>query len=264
MNILMNKFFKLFQVLCLSVLLIACSGKGNSTKQEISANAPVQEQSANSQTTQQPTIDAGYLAIFAKTKENMARSLSNNPGNFRAGQHYTDLGRASLQAEKIEVMEFFSYGCGACFSAEPAMHAYAEQLADDVVFKRTPVSFNSSFEILARGYYAANALGVSEEAHLGVFDAIHIKKQNLMNEKALANFYAQYGVDKDKFLKSLRSFSVNSQIERDRKLAQAYQVNSVPTVIVNGAYKTGGVEAGTMDAWMQILDTLVNKERASR
>lgn len=246
------------------VLLFACTQKPDNKAAQ--ASTP-EASTTNTAPTGKPVIDSGYVALFQKAKENLVSILANNPGNFIAGQHYTDLNTASkiaTQDTKIEVIEFFSYGCGACFNAEPYMNAYALQVPEDVKFTRIPASFNPSFEILARAYYAATALGASEEAHLAMFDAIHVKRQNLGNEKALAAFYANFGVDKDSFLKAMNSFSVNSLIERDRKLATTYQVTGVPTVIVNGAYNTGGRKAGSMDVWMQILDTLVEKERKAK
>ena len=218
---------------------------------------------------QKGEVDARYAALFDKAKEVIALGLENNPDNFVAGTNYDVLEpRQPITgtADKIEVAEFFSYGCGHCFNSEPYMHAYAGQVAEDVNFVRIPASFNPPFELLARGYYSAQALGADDEAHIAIFDAIHIKRrQELMkSESALAEFYSAYGVDKDQFMKSLNSFSINSLIERDRKLAQGYKITGVPAVVVNGAYNTGGSKAGTLSSWFQILDVLTEKERTAR
>lgn len=269
----------LLSVLALGFFTSACSAKETTAKEtpaktaEVKTSESVNATQATVSTTPEVStkvkaeVDATYTALFNKAKENVAAGLAENPRNFVAGAHYDEFPtRQPLvgSGDKIEVVEIFSYGCPACFNAEPYMHAYAEQVADDVEFIRIPASFNKPYELLARGFYAANALGVEKEAHIAIFDAIHVKKrQDLMrNPKALAGFYESYGVDKDKFLKTLNSFFVDSRIDQDRKLAQAYQVSGVPTVVVNGAYQTGGAKAGSMYAWFQILDTLTEKERA--
>ena len=240
--------------------LTACS---NNNKTDAN-NSSTKSTSTTQAATKKPELDKRYEALYAKSKETIEAALAKNPKNFVDGMHYLALpGRQSLvgSGEKIEVVEFFSYGCPACFNAEPSMHAYAQQLPDDAEFIRVPVSFNPQYEVLARGYYAANALGANEDAHRALFDAIHVKRQNMYSVSALANFYALFGIDKANFKKAVKSFSVNALIERDKKLTQGYQVGAVPTVVVNGSYTTGGRKAGTMTAWMQILDFLVDKER---
>lgn len=252
-------------ILASALLLFGCSAKDNTTDNKQSVESTSNSSQAQSVPAAKPVLDAGYLALFEKSKEMVAESLARNPKNFRAPQHYVELPQRQVTQsgnEVIEIAEFFSYGCPACFNAEPSMQAYESQLASDVRFVRIPVSFNPSYELLARAYYSANALGASEEAHVALFDALHVKRQRLATEKSLAGFFAAYGVDQDKFLKTLHSFSVNAQIERDKKLAANYQVSGVPTVIVNGKYNTGGQKAGSMDVWMQILDTLTERERA--
>ena len=213
------------------------------------------------------SVDERYAALFDSAIEAVKFSLENNPNNFIAGTHYDEFNPRQArvgQGDKIEVVEFFSYGCGHCFSAEPYMHAYAGQVAEDVEFKRVPVSFNPFFEHLARGYYTAKALDADEESHIAIFDAVHIKRKDFRTVESLADFYADYGVDKDQFIKAFNSFSINAQIERDNKLGQAYQISGVPTVIVDGAYSTGGVKAGNFSAWFQILDSLIDIERQKK
>ncbi len=243
--------------------LSACSNKDETTKNNSTSKSKNETQQAQTK----HELDERYEALYAKSKETVANALARNPKNFLEGTHYTVLsGRQGLvgKGEKIEVVEFFSYGCPACFNAEPSMHAYAQQLPEDAEFIRVPVSFNPQYEVLARGYYAANALGATEEAHRALFDAIHAKRQNMYSVSALASFYSLHGIDKTDFKKAVKSFSVNAMIERDKKLGQSYQVGSVPTVIVNGKYNTGGRKAGTMVSWMQILDFLVDKERVQQ
>lgn len=258
----------LLSLLFLGMFTTACSAKETTatelTKSEATEATEATPEAVVEQVKPEESVDERYKALFETSKEAVRLSLESNPDNFVAGTHYDVFdSRQELlgDGEKIEIVEFFSYGCGHCFNAEPYMHAYAGQVADDVDFKRVPVSFNPFFEKLARGYYAAEALGASEASHIALFDALHIKRKQFNSVEDIADFYASYGVDKEQFVKAFNSFSINAQIERDRKLSQAYQITGVPTVIVNGAYKTGGVKAGNYSTWFQILDSLTNLER---
>ena len=251
------------------ILLFCVFSLSACTKKDVNPINNSTSEAANS--TQQadikPKLGKNYDALYAKAKENVAKALASNPKNFINGTHYSSLaGQQALvgSGEKIEIVEFFSYGCPACFGAESSMHAYAELLPEDVEFIRVPVSFNPQYEVLARGYYSAKALGASEDAHIALFDAIHVKRQNMYSTAALANFYSAYGVDKATFKKTVKSFSVNALVQRDKNLAQSFQVSGVPAVVVNGKYLTGGRKAGTMEAWMQILDFLADKERVQK
>jgi len=257
----------------LGLLTTACSAKETTASEQVTVEpetvktiAVKSEQEAVSEVTQssERTIDERYAALFDAAKDAVKQSLLENPNNFVSDTHYDEFGSRQervTQSDKIEVVEFFSYGCGHCFNAEPYMHAYEKQVADDVEFLRVPVSFNPFFEHLARAFYAAKGLDASEEAHIAMFDAIHIKRQDFRTVEAVADFYAEYGVNKEQFIKAFNSFSVNAQLKRDKQLSQAYQVTGVPTVIVNGAYNTGGVKAGNFGTWFQILDFLTESER---
>jgi len=255
-----------------SVVAIACSAKESNVVEAktVTAKEVPQEKTASINTTEElgsASIDERYKALFDSAATAIKLTLEENPNNFEAGTHYDVLEprqRIIGDGEKIEVAEFFSYGCGHCFNAEPYMHAYEGQVAEDVDFKRVPVSFNPFFEHLARGYYTATALGVSEDAHVAIFDAIHIKREDLSKADALADFYAGYGVDKEEFIKTLNSFGISAKIERDKKLARDYQITGVPAVVVNGVYNTGGVKAGNFGAWFQILDQLTDSERKAK
>ena len=251
-------------VLLFCVFSLSACSKKNETTANSSATTPT---SATQQSAEKPVLDERYKALYAKSKENVTKALAKNPMNFIEGSHYTELaGRKALlgSGEKIEVVEFFSYGCPACFNAESTMHAYGQQVPSDVEFIQVPASFNPQYEVLARGYYAAKALGAGEDSHRALFDAIHVQRRNMYTTSALANFYSLYGVDKATFKKTVKSFSVNAMIQRDKNLAKSYQVSGVPAVIVNGKYITGGRKAGTMPAWVQILDFLTDKERVEK
>lgn len=257
----------LFGLIAMALMTSACSAKDAEAKTTAAGNVAKSTAVASASTAAaKPSVDDQFAAVFAKTDEVVKANLANNPKNYQDKVHFDTyaepLGKMSTpDPDKVEVVEFFSYGCGACFGAEPTMHALENNLGDDVNFVRVPAAFNPYFEHLARGYYAAQALGAKDDAHIAIFKDIHMNKKRLQTPEALANFYTQYGIDKDKFLKAYNSFSVNNSIERSKSLVQKYQIQSVPNMVVDGKYLSVGQKAGSYETWAQIIGQLVDQER---
>jgi len=213
-------------------------------------------------------IDAMLLRVdeaFEKAKEQIASNAEVNPNNYEEGKHFqkfeTEQPLYVGEADKIEVLEFFSFACPHCFSAEPFMAAYEGQVADDVNFVRVPAVFNRTYEKLARAYLAGEMLNADHVVGKELFKAIHVKGERFNTPKDLANFYAGFGVDKDKFLEAFESLAVDTRIKRIKELTVKYTVKSVPATVVNGKYITGAQNAGGLGAWFHILDQLTEQER---
>lgn len=166
----------------------------------------------------------------------------------------------SVAEGKVEVLEFFWYGCPHCYRLEPSMESWLKDKPDNVVFKRIAPPLNPSWENHARAYYAAEALGVIDKLHQPLFDAIHKNKQRLRGKDELADFAATQGIDRDVFLKTMDSFAVESQLRRASQLARAYRLSGVPAVAINGKFKTSGSLAGSYPRMVQIVDQLSRKE----
>ncbi len=164
---------------------------------------------------------------------------------------------------KIEVREFFWYGCPHCYKLEPYIETWLKTKADDVAFVRTPGVMNRTWEVHGKAFYAAKALGVLEQSHRSFFDAVHANPQ-LKSQDQLAEFYAQYGVSAKDFNKAYESFGVTSEVRQADALARSYQLMGVPAIIVNGKYITNGRMSADHERWMQIVDFLVEKERQAR
>lgn len=164
---------------------------------------------------------------------------------------------------KVEVVEFFWYGCPHCYTMEPQLEAWLEQKPDNVVFKRVPSPLNPSWTVHSQFYYAAEALGVSEELHKPLFDAIHVKKQKLYDKQSLIDFAVAHGVDRQKFIDAWNSFGVYVKVQQARKLGQRYGLDGVPAIGIDGKYKTSGSLAGTYSKMFQIVDELVAKASES-
>lgn len=137
---------------------------------------------------------------------------------------------------KPEVIEFFSYTCPHCNDLDPVVEQWLKRKPADVQFVRIHVSYGPTWEVMARAYYAAEALGVLDKVHRPLFDAIHRDGRKLANEDDVAAVVAQHGVDQAEFRKAYKSFQTETQVRRANQLAQRYGVRGVPAIIVNGQY----------------------------
>ncbi len=166
--------------------------------------------------------------------------------------------------KKIEVIEFFSYGCPHCSDLEPILHAWVEKLPSDVQFRRVPVVFQQRWEVLAKIYYTLDAMGAEMRLSPEVFKAIHANGQALYQDKIFFDWAASQGLDRAKVAEVYNSFAVNSKFNRAKAIAQAYNVQSVPTMVVDGKYVTSSDRVGTHSAIPPALDVLIAKARTER
>ncbi|MEW8195723.1 MAG: thiol:disulfide interchange protein DsbA/DsbL, partial [Candidatus Thiodiazotropha sp.] len=161
---------------------------------------------------------------------------------------------------KIEVIEFFWYGCPHCYQMEPQLEAWLESKPENVSFVRVPAPLNNKWTVHAQFFYAAEILGLTEKLHKPLFEALHDKKRKLYDKDSLIEFAVEQGVDKQKFIDALNSFGVYVKVQNARKLGQRYQLDGVPAIGINGKYKTSGSLAGSYSRMFEIVSQLVAKE----
>lgn len=183
------------------------------------------------------------------------------------GTHYLRLKNPQPveTGKNIEVIEFFSYGCPHCGELEPYLQGWLKNKPADVTFHRIPVMFQPRWESLARVYYTLDALG--EEAKLSpeVFLAIHARGVPLWNEKDFLDWAASKGLDRKKVEDVYKSFAVVGKVNRAKQLAGVYNIQSVPTLIVDGKFMTGPEKLPQGHASMPAaLDAMIQKARAER
>jgi thiol:disulfide interchange protein DsbA len=189
------------------------------------------------------------------------------PERYQAGVHYFPIvpAQPTSSGDRIEVIEVFSYGCIHCFNFEPEVEKWMAAKPANTTFDYLPATFRPDFALLARGYYAAEALGVRHKTHQALFDAIFKERRLLRTIEDLADFYAQAGgVDRAKFLDAAKSFEVETKLTRATNLLQAYQVDGTPTIIVAGKYRVTGQSAGDYSRVFDVVNYLVAKEAAAR
>ncbi len=188
---------------------------------------------------------------------------------FKEGQHYIRMVPSQPTmggADKIEVAEFFWYGCPHCYSFEPTINAWAEEIPANARFVRIPVVWNNVHELHARLFYTMEvlarngALADGEAFHDTVFQEIQNRGNRLTNEDAIRRLFERFGVDADSFSNTWKSFEVDQKLRVAKDLGRRYAIQGVPAVVVNGKYRTGGAEAGSYDAVPDVIDELIARE----
>jgi len=185
---------------------------------------------------------------------------------YEAGVHYEVLPQPirTADATKIEVNEVFSYTCGHCFNFEAVLHPWSKNLAADVDFQQTPAVWQPSLEPFARAYYSAVMLGVLDQTHMTIFEALHVKKQPLRSEEDFAAIFNAAGVDSLRFSKAYNSFGMTSMVNQAKARVRGYRVQGTPEVIVNGKYRVSSRNAGGFDGMLNVADFLIEKERNAK
>lgn len=163
---------------------------------------------------------------------------------------------------KIEVVEAFWYGCPHCYSFKPIVEAWADDLADDVAFSMLPAALGRSWEPHALAFITLEAMGQLDDVHDELFKAVAGEHRPLNTPEALADFVAQYGVDKQEFLDNYNSFGVNARFQKAQAKIRGARITGVPTMLVNGKYKVSGSTAGSHERVLEVVDYLIEKERA--
>jgi thiol:disulfide interchange protein DsbA len=165
---------------------------------------------------------------------------------------------------KVEVIEFFWYGCPHCFDFEPTLAKWVKALPKNVEFIRQPAVFSDLWGKHAKAYYTAEALGIVDKIHQDFFDTIQIKKEHLETEEQLAKFFAAHGVAEVDFKKAYNSFPVDMKVRQAATKAALYGISGVPAIVINGKYKTSGPTAGSHEKMIEIMDKLIAQESGAK
>lgn len=164
---------------------------------------------------------------------------------------------------KIEVLEFFSYGCPHCNQFNPMLDRWIARQSGDVAFRRVPVTFGrAAWANLARLYYALDTLKEADRLSAGIFDALHNQRVNLFQPDSMASWLGRRGVDGKKFSETYNSFGIQSQVKRADQLAKAYKVDGVPALAIEGSYLV--VAGEKQELMLTTADRLIGRIRAEK
>ncbi|MCB1774027.1 MAG: thiol:disulfide interchange protein DsbA/DsbL [Gammaproteobacteria bacterium] len=141
--------------------------------------------------------------------------------------------------DRVEVVEFFWYGCPHCREFEPAVMKWKASAPDYVEFRQIPIMFGGASDLHAQVYYALEGIGELERLHGPFFEAMHVQKRKMKGRDEVDAFLAENGVDMDKFNQAMNSFAVAAKVNRARALMRRYGIRSVPTLVMDGRYRSG-------------------------
>jgi thiol:disulfide interchange protein DsbA len=175
--------------------------------------------------------------------------------------------------KKVEVTEFFWYSCPHCAAFDPQLSEWVKKQGDNIVFKRVHVSFRDSFVPQQKLYYALESMGRADDMNKKIFHAIHVEHNQLDTDATILAFIVKNGIDRQKFLDVYNSFSVLAKVKRADQQQQAYKIDGVPVIAINGKYMTSPsiaaagmnqaqamTEVAMQQAALQVMDVLVAKE----
>ncbi len=188
--------------------------------------------------------------VFAQSESSKGYTLLSPPQPTHSGS-------------KIEVLEFFFYGCSHCFKLNPYMDAWEKKIPKDAELTYVPAIFNPGWESMAYTYYALEVMGQRKQLHDALFNAWN-SNMNLSDEASVVDFVSKHGVDGKKFQDTYNSFAVQSDVMRAKQMDQIYGIRGTPPVVVDGKYFISGLEPGEI---MKVLDkvlAMARKERAGK
>ncbi len=165
---------------------------------------------------------------------------------------------------RIEVVEFFYYGCDSCYRFEPMLSGWLKKLAPDVSFRRVPALRRMEWVPLTRLYFALEEAGAVDRLHDEVYKAIHEKDISLGDSSELPKWAETNGLERPSFEKILDSESVSAKVQKARDTTVAYGVRATPSMVVDGKYLTSGGMLGSLDALLPVVDGLIDKARKER
>lgn len=218
-----------------------------------------------------------YLRFAVAALGLVASAAFASPADPKLGTDYVQLANPQpVQAvgKKVEVIEFFMYHCPHCNVLEPFLAEWVKKRSNDIVFKRVHMPYTGANDPEAHLYLTLEAMGKLDEMHAKVFKAMHVDRVRLNQEPVLMDWIGKNGVDKAKFLEAWNSFGVMTKMKRLPQILNAYKVDSVPTLVIDGRLMTSPSvvgaanpsvdEGANMRATIQALDNIVTKVAKSK
>jgi thiol:disulfide interchange protein DsbA len=185
----------------------------------------------------------------------------------QGGKYQYSQVKAPLAVEdgsKIEVIEFFWYGCIHCYNLEPLVEKWEKTLPNDVQFRRVPAIFNDRWALDAAIFYTFEALGILDKAHKPLFDAIHRSKLKTDSKQEFTQWLEKNRLDPKKFEDTMRSFGVQTKVNRARLLTAAYKIDGTPAMAVHGRYTVSTEQGRTREGIFETVNYLTDVVRKAK
>lgn len=188
--------------------------------------------------------------------------LASAAERFQENQNYFEIFPSYPGSEpgKVEVTEFFMFTCPHCYDFEPHLKRWLEKKPEAVNFVKVPAVFNPQARFYAETYYSLEIMGVDHSVQEKIFAAIHDHQRNLGDIDAMAQFLAEEGVDANNFRQQLKSFAVQTRVKRAEELVKRFAIRAVPSMVINGAWRTGQV--ASFDEMLELVNYLIDKSKS--
>lgn len=205
---------------------------------------------------------SSILLLFAT----LLLAPTSQAAQWKEGVHYNEIPfPLTVETGKhIEVREFFWYGCPHCFHMEPTVRQWLKTKPKQAEFVRSPAVLGPSWQLGATVYFVYESLGIVDRMHRATFDAIHKEERVFTSLDDFADFAAEHGVDRKKFLKASRSFGVQLKLKHEADLDREAGIHSVPTFVIDGKYRTDETLAGSKEKLVKLIDYLIQKAGRER
>jgi len=204
----------------------------------------------------QSAVALGVMGAFG----GLSPALAQDAGAFRKVRR--EVPRST--PGKIDVVEFFWYGCIHCYNFEPKVNAWHKKLPSDVVFTKIPIAYQSqrvNFQGHQRLYYTLETMGKLDMAHSKVFEAMHKDKKQLANDEQIFDFAESIGLKREEFANVFKSFGVNAKCAQAKTIFEAYGADGVPTLGIDGKFFTSASIAGSEDNAIRVAEALIRRQR---
>ena len=207
----------------------------------------------------------------------VALAASASPQDPKNGVEYQTLAtpQSTDTGKKIEVIEFFAYYCPHCYAFEPVLEAWVKKQGANIVYKRIHVQRDENVLPQQRLFFTLEALGLADQMHNKVFNAMHVERNRLNRDEMVFDFAEKQGIDRKKFIDAYRSFGVAAKVRRANALMEAFHVDSWPMVAIDGRFVTSPAmsnegskeaqnEAQLHSQALTVMDFLVAKAKAEK
>jgi thiol:disulfide interchange protein DsbA len=204
------------------------------------------------------------LAVLCTEPAQQARAQSGR--DFQEGRDYQVLSHPQpvSSGARVEVLEFFYYGCPVCYEAEPHVARWLLTAGPSVAIHRVPAVFTDSSESFARTFYTLSAMNQIARLHWPIYDNHHFDGKQLNEEKNIVEWVSHNGVERDRFVQLWHSEQIAAQVASAKKALETYEVKAVPTFIIDGKYLATSRVTGSVKSMMEVVDYLVGRAASER
>lgn len=190
---------------------------------------------------------------------------SSQAETFKEGKDYVTISPpiAPLgDSDKVEVVEMFWYGCPHCYTLEPTIEKYLQSKPDYVDFKRMPATLSPRWRFHAKLFYVGQMLDPEgkKKVHMKIFEALQKQRRQINNEQSMERFFTSLGFDSEQIGNALNSMEMQAMMQRADEVGSMSRADSVPTIIINGKYRTSPSMVGNEEQLLKVINYLTQRE----